>query len=138
MLNNPKEIIEGNPGEDVADNSTALSIDKASPPTFSLCIKSNVINSVISFSILLILFYQLILNFFSIIQERIEVTITKTCMDVIRTLSQSFNNAVYLKSSNLAALNEAGFSSYKFINDFGTEIEVSLKAAKPVIHNTKW
>lgn len=53
MLNNVNEGIEDttcNLAEDVPDNLSALSIDKdASPPAFSLNIKSNVINSAVFF-----------------------------------------------------------------------------------------
>lgn len=136
MLNNVNKDTEQDshsPSEDVSDNFSTLNIDKVSShPAFSLNIKSNVIQ-LFSFPYFIFL-RRLIFTFSLHNQERIEVTITKTCMDVIRTLTQSFNNAVYLKSSNLVALNEAGFSSYKFINDFGVEVEVSLKADKQVMY----
>lgn len=59
-----------------------------------------------------------------------ELTFTKTCLDVVKTLSLSFNNAVSLKSSSSlsAALNEVGVSSYVLVNDVGVDVVLSLSA----------
>lgn len=75
---------------------------------------------------------QKTLFIFIFLQERIELTVTKTCMDVIRTLSNSFNNAVSLKCiSNTGVLSEIGFSCYKLINDFGVDVILCLKPDQP-------
>lgn len=56
-----------------------------------------------------------------------ELTFTKTCLDVVKNLTQSFNNAVYLKSSSsLSTLNEAGYSSYVLVNDLGVDVILTL------------
>lgn len=85
-------------------------------------------------------------------QERIELTFTKSCMDVVKTLSQSFNDVVRAKcgasssSSNGngnidedddddetdAASHEVdGSSCYVLVNDYGSDIRLSLADDQP-------
>lgn len=54
-------------------------------------------------------------------------------MDVVKTLTQSFNDAVCLKSiSNLNVWHQVGSSScYIFVNDFGVDVALSLTDDQP-------
>lgn len=61
-----------------------------------------------------------------------EITVTKSGVDAIKTVVQSFNKAAGVKRcSNLSALSNPNYSFYSLVNDLGVDVVLNLRADDP-------